>query len=304
MTTNEPLEDMLRKLRYQTADERQQEALANLFIAMDESRGQTPTARRPPIWRLTTNAQTGRLALAAAVILIVLGGVTFWPAGNHKNGKWWLALPAVWGQELLAALDAIKAVTCREQTVYVAADGSQHTSSTWDRFYVSSDSYRRDIYDGDVLREIQWYVPDGNDMIQHYVRFDLKCYGALRHGGRFGAYDPVERLRFYVAQLDKADRFLGEQTIDGRNCVGFEISAARYGDNPETWLDRIWFNEETRLPVRIEQSGRPVTGDPTSTFTTIQDQFDYAPQVPADTFIPQPPPAGFVNARPDELQRQ
>jgi hypothetical protein len=186
----------------------------------------------------------------------------------------------------------------------VAADGSQHTSSTWDIFYVSRDSYRRDIYDGDVLREIQWYVPDGNDMIQHYVRFDLKCYGALRHGGSFGVHDPIERIRFYVERLDKADRFLDEQTIDGHVCVGFEISASKYGSNPEAWLDRIWFDVETRLPVRIEQSGRPVTGDTTRTFTTIQDQFEYAPQVPADTFIPQEPPEGFINAHPDDLPQR
>ena len=40
------------------------------------------------------------------------------------------------------------------------------------------------------------------------------------------------------------------------------------------------------LPVRIEKSGRPVTGDASRTFTTIQDQFDYAPQLPPDTFVP------------------
>jgi hypothetical protein len=302
MRANDPLESMLHKLRYRAADKRRRETLANIFHAMDESQEQAPTARRPQIWRLTMNTRTRRLALAAAVILIVLGGITFWPFGGGRHSQWWLDSPAVWGQELLATLNTIKAVTCREQTVYVMADGSQHTSSTWDRFYVSSDSYRRDIYDGDVLREIQWYVPDGNDMIQHYMRFDLKCYGVLRHHGSFGVHDPVERIRFYVEQLDKADRFLGEQIIDSRNCVGFEISASKYGSNPETWLDRIWFDEQTRLPVRMEMSGRPVTGDPTRTFTTLQDQFDYAPEVPADTFLPQKPPADFVNAHPDELQ--
>jgi hypothetical protein len=304
MKVNDPLESMLRKLRYQTAAERRQRTLANIFNAMDESHEQSSAASQPRIWRLTMNTRTGRFAIAAAVILILLGGITFWPFGGGKNGQWWLDSPAIWGQELLATLDAFKAVTCREQTIVVVSDGSQHASSTWDRFYVSSDSYRRDIYDGDVLREIQWYVPNGSDMIQHYVRFDLKCYGALRHGGSFGVHDPVERIRFYIGQLDQAEGLLGEQMIDGRNCVGFEISAARYGNNPETWLDRIWFDEETRLPVRIEQSGRPVTDDTTRTFTTIHDQFDYGPQVPADTFLPQEPPADFINAHPDDLPQR
>ena len=211
---------------------------------------------------------------------------------------------AAWGKDVLATLDAIPAVTCREQSAIVMADGSQHLSSTWDLFYVSKDSYRRDIYDGNSLREIQWYVPDGNDMIQQGFRFDLKCYNAVRHPGSFGMEDPIVRLRFYVGLSDKADRFLGEQSIDGHNCVGFEVRASKYGSNPDTWLDRIWFDKETKLPVRIEQSGRPVTGKPDWTYTTIQDQFNYTPQLPADTFIPQKPPEGFVNAHPDDLQKQ
>ena len=87
MTANDPLESMLRKLRYRVADERRQETLANIFSVMDESHEQTPTTSRPQIWRLTMNTRTGRFALAAAVILIVLGGITFWPFVG-KNGKW------------------------------------------------------------------------------------------------------------------------------------------------------------------------------------------------------------------------
>lgn len=304
MKSNDSLKSMLHRLCYTTTPERRRETLENIYSALDETHERTPATSRPGIWRLTMNIRTGKLALAAAVILIVLGGITFWPFGDAGKGQWWLGSPAVWGQELLATLDTMKAVSCREQTILAAADGSQHTSSTWDRFYMSSDSYRRDIYDGDVLREIQWYVPEGGGMIQHYVRFDLRCYGALRHEGSFGVQDPVDRLRFYVAQMDKAERLLEEQEIDGRNCVGFEIRTSAYSDNPDTWVDRIWFDVETKLPTRIEESGRPVAGDPTSTFTTVQDQFDYASQFPADTFTPQGPPAGFVNAHPDDLRQK
>jgi hypothetical protein len=103
--------------------------------------------------------------------------------------------------------------------------------------------------------------------------------------------------------MDKAERLLEEQVIDGRPCVGFEIRAGGYGDNPESWVNRIWFDVETKLPARIEQSGRPVTGDAASTVTIVQDQFDYASQIPADTFTPPEPPAGFANAHPDDLQK-
>ncbi|MCL5279213.1 MAG: RNA polymerase sigma factor [Planctomycetes bacterium] len=74
------------------------------------------------------------------------------------------------------------------------------------------------------------------------------------------------------------------------------------GSDPDTWIDHIWFDTQTRLPVRIEQMGRPVTGDATRTFTIIMDQFVYDAQLPADTFLP--PPEGFINAHPDDLRRQ
>lgn len=254
------------------------------------------------IWRKIMKSRITKLAAAAVIIIAVLGGIAFWPGSGSENGKWWLGPPTAWGQEILATLDTIEGVTCREQTVIVRANGPRHTPGTWDIFYVSHDSYRIDIYDGDFLREIQWYVPDGNDMLQHYIRFDLKCYGASRHKGSFGRYDPVDRIRFYVRLLDEADELLGEEVIEDIDCVGFEIRASKYGDNPEQWVDHIWFDVETKLPVRIEKHGRPVTDHPEETFTTIQDQFDYNPELPADTFIPQEAPEGFINAHPDEIE--
>jgi len=261
-----------------------------------------PIAESNRIERRFTMSRLMKLAAAAVIIIIVLVGTTFWPSGNSENKKWWLGSSVAWGQEVLAALDTIKGVSCREQTIWIGHDGSRHTSSTWDIFYVSDNSYRRDIYDGNTLREIQWYVPDGNDMIQTGARFDLECYCALRHKGSFGNRDPVDRMRFYVQVLGrtKDKRLLGEKLIEDHNCVGFEISASEYGDNPEEWRDRIWFDVETKLPVCIEKHGRPVTEHPEMTFTTIQDQFDYSPELPADTFIPYIP-EGFINAHPDEI---
>ena len=58
---------------------------------------------------------------------------------------------------------------------------------------------------------------------------------------------------------------------------------------------------ETKLPVRIEEHGRIATGYSESTYYTIQDQFDYQSDVPADTFIPVIP-EGFIHAHPDEIR--
>ncbi len=260
-----------------------------------------PDVRMEYMRRIIMSGRRIKLIAAAAIVAMVLGGVTFWPSGASDSGKWWLGPSAAWGQEILAALDTVKGVTCREQTVVVMSDGSEHLSSTWDIFYVSNNSYRRDIYDGDVLREIQWYVPDGAGTLQHSVRFDLGSYFSHTGEGSFGNYDPIDRMRFLVKFIDEADKLLGEEVVDGRECVGFEISASKYGNNPEQWIDSIWFDVETKLPVRIEQHGRPVTGHADKTFTTIQDQFDYNPDLPADTFVPKTP-EGFIYGHPDDIQ--
>ena len=304
MSSNDSMESMLRRLRYQATAERRERTLQDICDAMDAPQESVPALSRVQIGRIIMKTRMTRFALAAAVILVALGGVTFWPFTNGGKSQWWLAPSAAWGQEILAALDTVGAVTCREQTVYVGLDGAQDVSTTWDRFYMSQDSYRRDIYDGQVLREIQWYVPDGNDMLQHYVRYDQRRYGTLRHKGSFEVQDPIARIRSVVGQLEKAGRVLGEAVLDGHDCVLCEIRAGRYAGKLEIWGGRIWLDTRTKLPVRIEQADRPITDETTVTTLEVMDQFNFDALLPADTFIFPGPPKGFVNAHPDDLPRQ
>jgi len=303
MKTNDPLENMLRKLRYQAADERRQETLAKIFHEMDESREQSPAPHRRPIWRLTINTHSGRFALAAAVILIVLGGITFWPFGVGKDGRWWLAPPAAWGREIAESLRKVNVLIYREGYVFVADYGSTHISGNWSRWYKAADRQRHDTYYNDTLVSTKWEVPDDSGFLFTCdVSYELQCYTTHTSTSPQPVSDPVGMLRFYVNLLDKADRVLNAETFEGKECIGFEVSAAKYGDNPKEWTDRIWFDKETRLPVRIEYHGRPLTDHPEETLTHVQDQFQYASEVPVDTFQPRIP-EGFVNAHPDTIRK-
>ncbi|TKJ36033.1 MAG: hypothetical protein CEE38_13590 [Planctomycetes bacterium B3_Pla] len=295
------IEEFVKDVPFETPDDKHRDLLKKRLLSVYPKHRLPSTVHTVEIRRTIMKSRTAKLTAAAVIaIVVVVGGMPFWPGGSD-TGKWWLGPPAAWGQEILAELDALKGVTCREQTVLVTPDGSEHTSSTWNVFYVSSDSYRRDIYDGDVLRETQWYVPDGDDMLQHSVRFDLESYFTNTHAGSFGDYDPVERMRFYVGLMDEADRLLGEDTIDGIQCVGFEISASKFSSTPGQRTDCIWFDVETKMPVRIEHHGMPVTDHPDETITIIQDQFDYNPGLSDDTFVPYTP-EGFVFGHPDDIQ--
>jgi outer membrane lipoprotein-sorting protein len=260
------------------------------------------------------NSKAIRFAAVALIVIGVLSGVTFWPNPDFQNVQWWLGPPAAWGQEIVAELDRIEALVYREQAVFVSRYGSTHVSGTWSRNYKAKDRYRKDRYYEDtdedtygdssptsVLQQVTYKIPDGHNLMEYNVSFEHQCYTIKTI--KDGAYerDPIENLRSYVNQLDKADRILDKATFEGRECVGFEIDTSKNDDNPTGRTDRIWFDVLTKLPVRIERHGLPVTGLPGETLTFIRDQFEYYAQVPAEMFEPEIP-VDFISAEPDEIR--
>jgi len=251
---------------------------------------------------------------AAVIMILVFGGVSFWPSGSSGNGQWWLGPSNVWAQEILNRLDTIEALVYRGQFVFVGRYGWTHVSGNWTRNYEARDRSRRDNYyeptDEDTLgdsnevsklQDTTWQIPDGNDIVEYTVSYEFQCYTVKRHEN--GAYerDPVEKLRFYINLLGKADRVLEPEVFEGTECVGFEISASKYGNNPKQWIDRVWLDVKTKLPVRIEKHGRPITGRPGETCTRIDDQFEYYAEIPADVFEPVVP-EDFINAEPGDIR--
>jgi len=72
MRSNDPLEPMLRDLRYKTAADRREEALANLLHALDESQREVPTSVRSGVWTSMMASRSVRWAAAAVVLVAVL----------------------------------------------------------------------------------------------------------------------------------------------------------------------------------------------------------------------------------------
>ena len=288
-----------------------------VFAAVESEKEQTssrPNAGLEPIWRTIMYSRTIKLAAAAVIAIVVLGGITFWPGGNPQDSKWWLGPPAAWGQQIMVQLAKIEALVYRDQAVFVSHYGHTHVSGNWSRIYQAADRSRKDKYyehtDEDtfgdnspdsVLQDITWDVPEGQNLISYMVSYEHQCYTIKTIED--GAYqrDPMEMLRFYVNLMDKADRILDTAVFEGRECVGFEIDTNKHGDNPTGRIDRIWFDVQTKLPVRIEMHGLPITDRPDRTLTIIQDQFEYYAQIPAEMFEPEIP-AGFINDEPDEIR--
>jgi hypothetical protein len=303
MKSNDPIEDLLRGSRYQTTAEQRERTLQNVFRAMDEA--PEPSIAPHPLgwWAMATQSRTGRLVLAAAVILFVLGGIIFWPVGHGNKSQWWLGAPAAWGQEILHSLEQTEAVVYRQRVGYAMDYGPSQVSPGYEIRFNAKGRYRQDSYSnsGD-LTSTQWVLADSNDLRMIEMSHVYRCY--FERKNQAYAYDDeiMRRLRSCVRLLDRADRLLETQVFDGRECVGFEVSPAKYGNNPEGWLDRIWFDVQTRLPARIERHRPSSSFGAGQTDIVIHDQFQYYAKVPVDLFIPQIP-AGYVNAAPDDIRK-
>jgi outer membrane lipoprotein-sorting protein len=159
--------------------------------------------------------------------------------------------------------------------------------------------WRKDSYAGQQLGKTEWYVTDKDDwgktsfdfndknfrLIQTTVNFGDRSYKQITHGSRSHPNNPMDRILFLAGHIDEADRFFESRQIDRIECFGFQLSAKKYGTNPDTHIHTLWFNAETMLPVKLQFQWLQDDG-PTK---RMLDQFEWNPELPAETFIPEIP---------------
>ena len=265
--------------------------------------------------RILMKQRTLQYTAAAVILMFMLfGGIKFWPSQNGQNSQWWLGPSSVWAGEILDSLDYIQTLVYRKQYIFVRQFGGSHVSGNWNRIYQTADKTRTELYyestDEDTfgenspnsrLESVTWNISAGDDLLYYQVYYELECYDTnVFKGGSFNQ-DPLEFLRFYINLLPQADRILDSKEFEGKECIGFEITADQYGDNPKEWIDRIWLDVQTKLPVRVEKHGRPITNRPAETMTYIEDRFEYYAEAPASSFGPIIP-EGFIQAKSYEVQ--
>ena len=259
--------------------------------------------RRSQKGRYIMFSTKARTIAAALIAVVAISYITQW--ANNKSGSqaWWLGSSTAYGQEIAASLAKIEALVYRRQPVIVKPYGSNHISGNWDTVYKTRKQARIDTYYKATLVHTRWELPEGNDMIRSSVSYEYACYQVTTFPGQARNRDTVDDLMEYVKRLDKADRILETKEFEGKVCVGFEIRGGLNGNTESERVDRIWFDIETRLPVRIEEHGRAITNQPDMTITTIMDHFEYYAQVPIDMFD-RVIPAEFVNAHPDTIRQE
>jgi len=55
-----------------------------------------------------------KLALAAAIIILVIGGISFW-LDSAEPDRWWSGPPSVWSDEILDNLDKVDTIAFRQR---------------------------------------------------------------------------------------------------------------------------------------------------------------------------------------------
>lgn len=217
-------------------------------------------------------------------------------------------VPPALKDEIAAALNAVETAVYRSRFGFVR-DGNW-VFADGDRIYLSQYDWRKDSYSGDQVRRTEWFVTDKADwgetsldfndrnfrLIQTIVNFADRSYRVITHGSRSHPDNPMDRITFLAGWIDRADRFFAKEQIEGIDCFGFELSARKYGTNPDTSKHRLWFDAETMLPVKVESDWVQDDGPR----KMVSDQFQWNVELPPDTFIPDIP-QDFKLSQPDEM---
>ena len=300
MRPSKSIGSLIKKLHVTPRAQMRQKTLQDILQAQQNSKKTKSASAKPNIGRIIMKKPIIKLAAAAVIIVTVLGGINFWP-GSSENGNWWLGSPAAWGQEIFESLESVKAIVYRQRGFRVRDYGPDTMGTLWEKRYAAKDRYRGNVYnDFNNIVITQWTLPDGEGYTKYKVWTKYQCYTEKPEKTPPFYDNIIGSLRRYVSFLDRASTILGTETFEGRECIGFEISPGLYGNFTVTQTTHIWFDVETKLPVRTERHGIETSYDPGSTLTLIHDQFDYYAEVPADMFTLHIP-EGFVNAEPDEI---
>lgn len=136
-------------------------------------------------------------------------------------------------------------------------------------------------------------------LTQTTLDFAESTYRVVNHGSESHPDNPMDEVIRIASLLNEADLFWEDQEVEGAHCFGFEISAKKYGTNPDGMVHRVWFDAQTRLPVRMEfEYLHKGNGKPRR---SVKDRFQWNAEIPAGTFEPRIP-EGFINSQPDEIR--
>ena len=220
---------------------------------------------------------------------------------EEKGEMIYADVPEELRNEIVAAIKDAEKVVYRERLGYIH-DGDWSLSDG-DRVYISQYDWRQDSFLDDNRLKTEWFITDQNSwtetdldfnteefkLIQTIVHYTHKTFHVITHGHKSHPENPLDHIVFLAGMLHKADRILENEIIEGIECFGFELSAKKYGSNPDTHIHTLWFDAKNKLPVKMVFEWLQDDGPR----MMVTDQFQWSPDLPEDTFVTEIP-EGFV----------
>ncbi|MBL7154095.1 MAG: hypothetical protein ISS79_10275 [Phycisphaerae bacterium] len=214
---------------------------------------------------------------------------------EEKGEMIYADVPEELRSEIVGAIKDAERVVYRKRFGHIR-DGNWSFSGGY-RMYISQYDWKQDSFFGDELLKTEWFITDQNSwdktdldfntedfkVIQTIVDYKDETYQVITHGHKSHPENPMDRIVFLVGMLHKADRILEDEVIEGIECFGFELSAKKYGTNPDTHIHKLWFDSETKLPVKMAFEWLQDDGPR----MIVKDQFEWNPELPEDTFVPE-----------------
>jgi hypothetical protein len=275
----EKIERLVKKSRYKASPEAYDRALEGFLQAVDSYVKQKSALTEPNIWRTVMKSPITKLAVVAAVIIVVLIGR--WPGGPDIT-------TVAWG-EVAKKVEQIKSFVFQHQiSVTNVADGTavQEAETTT---YVSSEfGLRQDAYMNGRIIGISYIPLEGTVVTQ--VMPDMKKYRRVltseEHMRKIHHQaNPKGMIREFMS-FEHTE--LGRKIIDGVEVEGVEVKDPNFLTNVfESTVGILWVDVKTNLPVRTEIRG--ITGNGSIETKIIAYDFNWDADPAPDVFEPNIP---------------
>lgn len=278
MRPTEDIRELIENLNDTTSADMDQQVLADVIKALDETKTTKSAANRPKIWRTIMRSPITRVAAAAVIVIAALIAMSRF---GDSTGS------VAWG-EVVSNIEARPGFIYRMRQTH----NNKETGTTdFNMMAYGSARYglRLDGYSAEEVT-IQTYASLRDEAITS-IMHSSKAYTRMPLSGdqlaEIRRMDPKEAVReFLSAEYTK----LGRRTIDGVEAEGVEIT-----DPPtvstnfpvDSCVVKLWVAMETDLPVLVEVDTVGKNG--TLKVHTIQDNFQWNVELDASEFEPNIP---------------
>ncbi len=289
MRSTEKIEKLIKNvnLHAYTNSEADQRVLGELLHAQEKSQKTEPPFASLKTRRTIMKSPVTKLAVAAAVIALVVLGLSEFIGTDSTSGVVWA--------------DVARKVQASQGVIFRSIDSSSDPRDDGPDYamnYRSGTQHRTDSYKADeIIKTI-------------YSNFDTKTVVLVDHGHRSHVKmtfedmkqddfsdNPIAMVQMFLSHEHEE---LGQKTVESTLCEGFETKDPDFGgsDYPnDSLMARIWISAETGYPVQFEidivRNGGEIR------IGGVVDQFQWDVELDKSMFEPNIP-AGYIDISPGE----